>query len=215
MICHAPNEFHRIRSAGGTRPHFLVLSFFHEGELPESIGDGVFLLNNEDISEYLGLFSPLKEYYDIQRAREKSGENPINAPISAQEGMLRLERFLLSLSRLCVSDKRLLNSVGAKEYRDLVRVLTERVRDNISLSELAASKHISESYVKKLFRTYAGEGAMAYYSRLRINEIKRMLERGISVTEISEEMNFSSSAYLSAFFKKHTGITPSEYGVKR
>ena len=64
---------------------------------------------------------------------------------------------------------------------------------------------------QKLFRTYAGEGAMSYYARLRAAEIKRLLDEGRSVAETAELMNFSSSSYLSTFFKKQTGMTPSEY----
>jgi quercetin dioxygenase-like cupin family protein len=35
LICHAPNEFHRIKSAGGTTPRIYVLTLLHSGILPE------------------------------------------------------------------------------------------------------------------------------------------------------------------------------------
>ncbi len=211
MVCHAPGEFHRIKSAGGTSPHFLVVTFRHEGELPHRLCDGVFNLDGASVEEYLQIFDPIREFYQDSVAGIKRGDTPRAAGFAECESVLRLEHFLLRLSRMDVSEGTRSMSVSAREYRSLVRIMTERVRENISLSDLAKTRHISESYVKKLFRTYAGEGFSCYYARLRIVEIRRLFDLGESVSSVAEVMNFSSSAYLSAFFKKHTGATPSEY----
>lgn len=211
MICHAPSEFHRIKSAGGTSPHFLVMTFRHEGELPHRLCDGVFNLDGELVEEYLRIFNPIREFYQNSAADIKRGDAPRCAGFAERESVLHLEHFLLRLSQMDVSEENRSMSVSAREYRSLVQIMTERVRENICLSALARERHISESYVKKLFRTYAGEGFTCYYARLRVNEIKRLLDAGESVSYVAEVMNFSSSAYLSAFFKKHTGMTPSKY----
>lgn len=211
MICHAPGEFHRIRSAGGTSPHFTVVTFRHEGELPPHLCDGAFCLDGDMMSEYMKIFLPLREFYSRARLAFKSGNAPPLACEAEIDSILGLEQFLLRLSRLDISEGERSMSASAREYRDLVRIMTERVRDNLSLAELASLRYISVSYVKKLFRTYAGEGAMSYYARLRVNEIKSLFDSGESATSVAELMNFSSGAYLSSFFKKHTGITPGDY----
>ena len=214
MVCHAPGEFHRLRSFGGTSPHFAVLTFCHSGELPERIKEGVFSLNEAEKREYLELFSVLSEFYNACRSKIKSGEAPPLSRVAQYDAILRLELFLLRLSESGTTEGRQSMSEAAREYRRLVRTMTERTADNLSLSEIASIHHISESYVKKLFRTYAGEGAMSYYARLRIAEIKRLLDKGLSISECAEIMNFSSTSYLSTFFKKHTGETPCEYAEK-
>ncbi len=215
MICHAPGEFHRIKSAGGTSPHFLVMTFRHEGTLPERLCDGVFSLDSELVEEYLRIFYPVREFYLSSCAAIKHGAVPPSVGQTECESVLRLEHFLLRLSRMDVSEGNRSMSVSAREYRHLVRIMRERVRENITLCELAKARHISESYAKKLFRTYAGEGFTCYYARLRISEIHRLFDLGETVSSVAETMNFSSGAYLSAFFKKHTGMTPSEYIAKR
>ncbi len=214
MICHASGEFHRIKSAGGTSPRFLVMTFRHEGALPRRLCDGVFSLDGELVEEYLRIFYPIWEFYLASCAAIKRGEVPPAGGQTERESVLRLEHFLLRLSRMDVSEENRSMSVSAREYRSLVRVMTERVRENITLSELAKARHISESYAKKLFRTYAGESFTCYYARLRIGEIRRLFDLGETVSSVAETMNFSSDAYLSAFFKKHTGMTPSEYIAK-
>ena len=210
-VCHAPGEFHRLKSAGGTSPRFLVLTFGHNGNLPERLREGIFTLNEREKNEYLELFYILENFYKECRASVKRGGAPIkygNAEICA---MLRLELFLLRLSESTVSRGVGEMSESAREYRRLVRTITEKTAENLTLSQLASLHHISESYIKKLFRTYAGEGAMSYYARLRAAEIKRLLTEGNSVSECAEIMNFSSTSYLSTFFKKQTGMTPCEY----
>ena len=213
-VCHAPREFHRLKSAGGTSPRFTVITFGHEGELPERLGEGVFSLEEKEMREYLEFFPVLCDFYRTCRARVKNGEPPVPAGADQYEALLRLELFLLRLSENGVTEGRQPMSEAAREYRKLVRTMTERVYDNLSLSDIAVAHHISESYVKKLFRAYAGEGAMSYYARLRVAEIKKLLDEGRSVSECAEIMNFSSASYLSTFFKKQTGMSPCEYAEK-
>lgn len=213
-VCHAPGEFHRIRSAGGTSPHVLVLTFRHEGELPARLSDGVFILDSSAREELTELFYPLKEFYDDCRRRIKSGEGARGEGPAEVNAVLGLERFLLRLSGLEVTKGSSPASASAREYRALVRTMSESISEGTSIAELAERHHISESYVKKLFRTYAGEGAMSYYARLRVSEIKRLLDSGESVSAVAERLNFSSGAYLSTFFKKQTGLTPGEYAEK-
>jgi AraC-like DNA-binding protein len=213
-VCHAPGEFHRIKSVGAEPSRFSVITFRNKGELPERLKEGVFVLGEENLDEYLNIFYPLNTYYRECRSKLRMSE-PLPLPDFAErQALLRLELFLLRLSESTVSEGRQSMSESAREYRRLVRTMTRRVADNLSLSRLAEIHHISESYVKKLFHTYAGEGAMVYYGRLRTSEIKRLLDEGLSVSEITERMNFSSASYLSTFFKKQTGITPCAYAEK-
>ena len=105
--------------------------------------------------------------------------------------------------------------VSASEYRDLVRTLRKNVQRNLTLKDLSGIHHISESYIKKLFRTYAGEGAMTYYNRLRIHEIMALLHEGKSADDIAKIMNFSSVSYLSYYFKRETGTNIREFRALR
>ncbi len=220
IICHAPGEFHRLKSAGQTSPRSFTICFLHEGTLPDKLAEGVFHMPRELIDELAKAkaagveaigeeFDGGYNYYTLAELKL-----PQNKRVAGMEAVARLTSFLISLSKLEPSEKRLSRTAGAMEYRKIVRTMTERVRDNLSLKDIAELHHISDSYIKKLFRSYAGEGPTAYYTRLRIQEACHLLNEGLSISEISEMMNFSSAAYFSAFFKRQMGECAKEYKKK-
>ena len=220
VICHAPGEFHRLKSSGETSPRSVTICFLHEGNLPERISEGVFHMPKELVEEFVrmkesllfsldGNFEGGYNYYNMAEL-----SLPSDKAFAGMEAVSRLTAFVLSIAKLTPSEKSLSRSASAIEYRKLVRTMTERVRDNLTLKDLADIHHISESYVKKLFRSYAGEGPTAYYTRLRTAEACRLLDEGVPIAEVSEILNFSSSAYFSAFFKRQMGECAKDYKKK-
>ena len=220
VICHAPGEFHRLKSAGETTPTSVTICFLHDGTIPERVSEGVFHLPKEILEEFIRMKEILKYTFD---GNFEGGYNyynmaelslPSDKMLSGMEAVSRLTSFILSVSKLTPSEKSLSRSASAMEYRKLVRTMTEKVRDNLTLKDLSEIHHISESYVKKLFRSYAGEGPTAYYTRLRTAEACRLLDEGVPVSEVAEIMNFSSTAYFSAYFKRQMGECAKDYKKK-
>ena len=123
--------------------------------------------------------------------------------------------FLLRLNRRYRSELSLMKTGSAIEYTRLVETMNKAIYENLSLEELAAARHISISYIKQLFKRYAGISPKAYYARLRCTEAIRQLQAGSSVTEVSDALHFSSPSYFSAFFKKMTGQPPARYVRQR
>ena len=198
IIFHAPMEFHRIKSAGGTSPKGFIFSFLTSGKLPESLKSGVFTLEPSYISRFKGISDKIYNF--------KHGESD---PWLGMEASALLTEFILKLGRgHAISGGSM--SQSAVEYRRIVSFMTQGVCENLTLSEIAAECNVSVSYIKLLFSTYAGISPKSYFNQLRIRRASELLREGISVTEVADRMNFSSTNYFSAFYKKHTGISPSE-----
>lgn len=220
IIFHAPDEFHRLKSSGGTRPRTITFSFLHEGELPLRLTDGVFHLSDGMIADLISISASLGliigEDFDSGVDFEPLLEIPYGIEESKAifEAALRLTSFLISVSKLNESEGRLSSTPGACLYRNIVKTMTERVAEGLTVEALAELHHISRSYIKKLFRAYAGESPSEYYSRLRIKEAKRLLSLGKSVSEAAELLNFSSAAYFSSYFKKCTGERATDFKKK-
>ena len=202
MILHAPGEFHTIRSRKGSSPKGYIISFSASGELPPTLKEGIFSIEEGEKAFYLDVFSKINLFILADRNNEHVG----------QEASELLAAFLIRLGSSPTSHHLNL-SPAAKEYCAVVSRMTEAVCENVSLEDIANRNGISVSYVKFLFRKYAGVSPKAYYTNLRVQYAQKLLCEGMSVSSVSDKMNFSSPNYFSTFYKKHTGVLPGE--VKR
>ena len=198
VIFHAPMEFHRIRSSEGSSPKVFVFSFKTSGELPATICAGVFTVN------------PLqKKLFDALR---DSVYDYVNKGSSATEGEIAtslLKLFIIEMAKTPLN-KNTTSPHTALEYQRIISFMSKNILENLSLEDIASRTNISVSYMKILFKTYAGISPKSYYNLLRVQKATELLNKGDSVTEVALTMNFSSANYFSAFFKRETGIPPSQ-----
>ena len=82
--------------------------------------------------------------------------------------------------------------------------------------ELAALLGISTVYFRKLFLRVTGTSPLAYVHNLRIAKAKRMLESDYdNLAEIAASLGYADIYTFSKAFKKHTGLSPTQYAKKR
>ena len=68
------------------------------------------------------------------------------------------------------------------------------------------------AYLSRLFSSVEGQTIERFVLAQKIEKAKELLTYGeLNLSEIAFEMNYSSSAHLSAQFKKITGMTPSVF----
>ncbi len=92
------------------------------------------------------------------------------------------------------------------------RILEERRFSTVSLSELAAILKESPNVLMKRYRREMQESIMEHYLSLKLQSaIQLMTTSDMTFTEIADLLGFSSVNYFSKFFKKRTGLTPTEY----
>ncbi len=83
----------------------------------------------------------------------------------------------------------------------------------VNLSAMLSEElHQDYSALSKLFSECASMTIERYYMEQRIERVKELLTYGeMTLTEIAQQMNYSSVAYLSSQFKTITGMRPSEF----
>jgi len=95
---------------------------------------------------------------------------------------------------------------------DAVRYIEDNYTKNFDVSELSDLCYMSQAHFFRLFKKEMGMTPIEYKNKLRIERAKYFLsENECSVTEISDLLGFESVYYFSRFFKKYTGVPPSEY----
>lgn len=81
-----------------------------------------------------------------------------------------------------------------------------------SVSGYAGRLGISPSYLNKLVRTQTRHSAMEWLEIARVNWAKSLLEaEDLSVAEVSIAIGLDDPSYFTRFFRKSTGMTPSEF----
>lgn len=81
----------------------------------------------------------------------------------------------------------------------------------ITLDSLEKQFNYSKFYIGRIFFDHVGTTIIKYYNEKRIKYAKAMLSSGASVSEVVEELNFSSIYTFSRHFKNAVGCSPSEY----
>ena len=95
-------------------------------------------------------------------------------------------------------------------YR-IMNYIDTHIYTTSSLTDVADAMHYNYSYISDLFKKTTGETLSAYYRRRRLDAAKLLLVEGkLSVTQISELLNFSSIYTFSRSYKDYFGVSPNE-----
>lgn len=112
-----------------------------------------------------------------------------------------------------------LGQLGGLENEALAAItayLADNFHEDISLRDLAAQHHVSESHLSRIFKRFTGLNFSDYIVRLRIRKAQRLLEvPGARVHEVAHAVGYRDPRYFSQVFRRHTGLTPREYRDKR
>ncbi|MFC5190772.1 helix-turn-helix domain-containing protein [Algoriphagus aquatilis] len=94
---------------------------------------------------------------------------------------------------------------------ELVHHRDNEMNENLSTQ---LSKALNQDYasLSRLFSAVEGVTIERYFTKQKVEKVKELLFYGeMTLSEISFQMGYSSVAYLSAQFKKETGLTPREF----
>lgn len=156
----------------------------------------------------------------LKNELEKFGYQPLN---------ITLGEVLLS-NEITDTEKDLFNqhlkTIGFEIINDKQSRIIEQIKSSIieivhqqnselksNLSDYLSSKlHHDYSYLSNLFSEVEGTTIEKYFIAQKIERVKELLVYDeLSLSEIADQMNYSSVAYLSNQFKKVTGLTPTYF----
>jgi AraC-like DNA-binding protein len=103
------------------------------------------------------------------------------------------------------------NYSSIRKVDKVINFMTENYFRNITLQQLAEYAQISPSYLGNIFKKVTGKSTIDYLIDIRINKAKSLLRDGFTVSETSKLVGFNDIFYFSRAFKKHEGISPSQY----
>ena len=93
-----------------------------------------------------------------------------------------------------------------------IALLHQRVKENLTLNEMADHAGLSTSHFSRLFREQTGYSPIDYLIRLKIQHACRLLILSRkTVREIGSEIGYDDPYYFSRIFKRVIGISPNHY----
>lgn len=101
-------------------------------------------------------------------------------------------------------------SFVVKELLQLLQTGISRTQREVSY--YAERLNVSPKYLSDTVRRTTGSSVTSFIDRYTVPMLKGFLEdERLSLTQISEMMNFTSLSYFSRYVSKHLGMTPSQY----
>lgn len=138
----------------------------------------------------------------------------------------RMDDLFIKVSELIVQEQVLINANFVKlriVKRDTKRELYKRIvatkeylndnlQEKISLDAMSRDIGISKYYLHRLFSEFNGETPNGYLTKIRLERAKNKLQTSKDpISEIAMTCGFENTAYFSNLFKKHTGLSPSQF----
>jgi len=220
MILHKPNESHSLRADNKNNPDVFIISFMTKSEAIHILDDKVIELNDS-----------LKKYiYLIIEESKKTFNIPFSDPsIIKMElkddrpiGGLQIIKNIFELVLIEVMRETTKNNNNSiflirENYKgnlsgDIIKYLNDHINENIKIENISSYFHYNKSYLFKVFKKETGYTIINYYSLLKIEKAKYLLENtNKSIMAISNELSFDSPSYFSKLFKSIVHQTPNSY----
>ncbi|MGB1041032.1 MAG: AraC family transcriptional regulator [Flavobacteriales bacterium] len=125
-----------------------------------------------------------------------------------------LKLLLIECNNLCsinpVEEK--VDLSGDSVIRKFKQLVNQYYKTEHSTSFYANELHISPDHLNRVIKTSIGKTAKEYIQTRIVTEAKRLIYfTDLSNKEIGYELGFNEPANFSAFFKKHTQVSPSNF----
>ena len=193
------------------------LIYFPKGSdyVVEGVSNGGVYAINFDLSEITD-FSPF-----VMRVKNlgafsesfKQAENAWRAKKQGFEMKCKAELYMVIFNIIKEYSYGYISKTSEKLVEPAVKYIhSEYTGDTISIAKLAEMCGISETYFRKIFSNVKGCSPVDYINSLKLSRAKELLKSEMyTVSEVAELSGFHDECYFSRFFKKKTGISPSEY----
>ncbi|MBQ8880513.1 MAG: helix-turn-helix transcriptional regulator [Clostridia bacterium] len=222
LILHGENEKHALSSEPEINTNIIIIGFECKsknlGKLthaPLPLTDELQKMLVEIVREGRSVYLPP---YDIPNTKNMKKRRSF-AYGADQLIKNYLQIFLIKCLRLCDSISRseggAVCMVGSVDTVALRGYLDCNFCQKIKIDDLCFLFNTNKTTLSREFKEAYGQTVIDYVNRRRIDYTKELLrEGGHTLTDIAEMMNMSSVHYLTALFKKLTGISPTEYAAK-
>lgn len=140
-------------------------------------------------------------------ALEKAFLQQLEPPAGASDIRSALIRTVRTIAESARSDpKRKLDPASVAQY------IETHYMDNLHLDHMAEKLQTTPKYFSNFFKRTFAINFVEYLNKVRLHQAKQLLKNTeLSISEIGEKTGYLNASTFTTTFKKHYGISPSEY----
>ncbi len=99
-----------------------------------------------------------------------------------------------------------------EKIQRIMHFAERNVNKIVNLETVAKLVYMSPKYLSRVFKQYTGMNFSRYKINIKIKHSKKLLmNKGLTVEQISDSLGYENSESFIRIFKKYTGQTPSHY----
>lgn len=107
------------------------------------------------------------------------------------------------------------NTKESPYIAEALEFIKTHFKKNINMAMVANQVSVNYTWFSEKFKEHLGINFNEYLKRLRIEEAKKLLEKGCyKVYEVAERSGFSDVKYFMKIFREETGLSPTEWSNK-
>ena len=220
---HKPFEKHMIQVIKGVSPNVFIVAFECSSSAMRFFEDRKLQVTMNTKQHITAIIHEASNTFELPNSDLHGGELKFKSHDvlwgGEQTVLIRFELMLIELIR--ANNKHIVNRSSAQSKKDVVdddfclkiiEYMESHISEKLSMDELSRAMSFSKSYISKRFVAACGCSVIDYFTIMKIDEAKRLIrESNKNFFEISDMLMFSNSHYFSTVFKKHVGMTPTQY----
>ncbi len=127
---------------------------------------------------------------------------------------LYLRQLLVLINRYISTEEGALFTIS--EIERAANYFNENYNEEISIGKYAKERHIGLSWLINSFKATFKMTPMQYVICARLSNAKNLLHNtDYSISKIASSVGYEDALYFTRLFKRHTGMSPSEYRKRR
>ena len=219
---HKPHENHMLKTIKGIPPNVFIIVFSSDSAAMSYFENRKIEASMSTKQHIAAIIHEASSTFELPFNNPAMQELRLRSDSSLWGGqqtiLLRLELMLIEIIRddpgyISASKMFFPKDIVSDEFAlKIISFMEERLYGKFTLEELSREMAFGKTYLSKRFTKACGHSIIDYFNLMKINEAKKLIREGrCNFFEISEKLMFSNSHYFSTIFKKHTGMTPTQY----